>query len=99
MALTASRLAPASPVQDQHDDLVQRAKALLPELQKNAPEAERIRKMPPASVEAVRKAGLFKVLQPRRIGGLQQSLRTHIDTIVAVAQGCGSTGWCMGVIQ
>ena len=99
MALSANRLTPAAAALDQHDELVARAKALMPELQKNAPEAERLRKMPPASFEAVRKAGLFKVLQPRRVNGLQQALRTHVDTIATIAQACGSTGWCMGVIQ
>jgi 3-hydroxy-9,10-secoandrosta-1,3,5(10)-triene-9,17-dione monooxygenase len=82
-----------------HDELVARAAALIPQLRERVGEAEQLRKMPPASVEAVRKAGLFRVLQASRYGGHQQSLRTHIDTIAAVAQGCGSTGWCMGVIQ
>ena len=82
-----------------HDDLVARAAALVPQLRERVVEAEQLRKMPPANVEAVRKAGLFRVLQARRYGGHQQSLRTHIDTIATVAQGCGSTAWCMGVIH
>ena len=82
-----------------HDELVARAAALIPQLRERVGEAETLRKMPPSNVEAVRKAGLFRVLQARRYGGHQQSLRTHIDTIATVAQGCGSTAWCMGVIQ
>lgn len=82
-----------------HDELVARATALIPHLRERVPEADRLRKMPPANVDAVRKAGLFKVLQPRRYGGYQMSLRTHIDTIAAVARGCASTAWCMGVIH
>jgi 3-hydroxy-9,10-secoandrosta-1,3,5(10)-triene-9,17-dione monooxygenase len=82
-----------------HDELVARAMALVPQLHERVGEADRLRKLPPANVEAVRKAGLFKVLQARRYGGLQMSLRTHIETIVAVARGCASTAWCMGVIH
>ena len=82
-----------------HDDLVARAAALVPELRGRVPEAEQLRKVPPANVEALRKAGLFRVLQARRYGGHQQSLRTHIDTIATIALGCGSTAWCMGVIH
>lgn len=82
-----------------HDELVARAEALIPELRGRVAEADELRKVPPANIEAIRKAGLFQVLQPRRYGGHQQSLRTHIDTIAAVAQGCGSTAWCMGVIH
>jgi 3-hydroxy-9,10-secoandrosta-1,3,5(10)-triene-9,17-dione monooxygenase len=82
-----------------HKDLVSRAAALIPQLRERVVEAEDIRKLPPASVEAVRKAGLFRVLQAARYGGYQQSLRTHIDTIALVAEGCSSTAWCMGVIH
>jgi 3-hydroxy-9,10-secoandrosta-1,3,5(10)-triene-9,17-dione monooxygenase len=82
-----------------HDELVARAVALAPQLRERVVEADQGRKVPPANIEAVRKAGLFRVLQARRYGGHQQSLRTHIDTIAAIAQGCGSTAWCMGVIH
>jgi 3-hydroxy-9,10-secoandrosta-1,3,5(10)-triene-9,17-dione monooxygenase len=82
-----------------HDELVARATALVPELRARVAEADALRKVPPANIEALRNAGLFRVLQARRYGGHQQSLRTHIDTIAAVAQGCGATAWCMGVIH
>jgi 3-hydroxy-9,10-secoandrosta-1,3,5(10)-triene-9,17-dione monooxygenase len=39
------------------------------------------------------------VLQPRRCGGFEMSLHTHIDTVAEIARGCGSTAWCMGVIH
>jgi 3-hydroxy-9,10-secoandrosta-1,3,5(10)-triene-9,17-dione monooxygenase len=87
------------PEQLSHDELVARAAALAPQLRERVLEAEQTRKVPPANIEAVRKAGLFRVLQARCYGGHQQSLRTHIDTIAAVGQGCGSTAWCMGVIH
>jgi 3-hydroxy-9,10-secoandrosta-1,3,5(10)-triene-9,17-dione monooxygenase len=82
-----------------HDELVARAEALVPELRARVAEADALRKVPPANIEALRKAGLFRVLQARRYGGHQQSLRTHIDTVAAVAHGCGATAWCMGVIH
>ncbi len=99
MPIAANPRSDASQSGDLHDDLVQRAEALVPRLRELAPETEHLRKMSPASVDAVRKAGLFKVLQPSRIGGHQQSLRTHIDTIAVVGRACGSTAWCMGVMQ
>ena len=99
MNVPIARQASKSHDEDRHDELVRRAEALIPQLREHAAEAEKIRKMPPASVDAVRKAGLFKVLQPRRIGGLEQSLRTHIDTIATVSSACSATGWCMGVMH
>lgn len=79
--------------------MVARAAELVPALRARAGEAEQLRRLPDASVAAMKRADLFKVLQPRRYGGLQMSLRSHIDTVAAVARGCGSSAWCMGVIH
>jgi 3-hydroxy-9,10-secoandrosta-1,3,5(10)-triene-9,17-dione monooxygenase len=80
-------------------EMVARAAELIGKLGKQAGEAERLRRLPDASVAALREAGLFKVLQPRRFGGYQLSLHAHVDTVATIARGCGSTAWCMGVIH
>ncbi len=82
-----------------HHEMVARATRLVPALQERAPEAEKLRRLPEANIAALKQAGLLKVLQPRRYGGLQMSLHTHIDTVAEVARGCGSTAWCMGVMH
>jgi 3-hydroxy-9,10-secoandrosta-1,3,5(10)-triene-9,17-dione monooxygenase len=82
-----------------HAQLVARAASLVPTLRARAAEAEQFRRLPDANVAELRAAGLFKVLQPRRCGGFEMSLHTHIDTVAEVARGCGSTAWCMGVIH
>jgi 3-hydroxy-9,10-secoandrosta-1,3,5(10)-triene-9,17-dione monooxygenase len=81
------------------EELVARARALAPSLRERAGESERLRKMPPASVAAIKAAGLFKVLQARRYGGYQMSLRTLLDVGAEIARGCSSTAWCAGVIH
>ena len=82
-----------------HAQLVARAASLVPTLRARAAEAEQLRRLPDANVAELRAAGLFKVLQPRRCGGFEMSLHTHIDTVAEIARGCGSTAWCMGVIH
>jgi 3-hydroxy-9,10-secoandrosta-1,3,5(10)-triene-9,17-dione monooxygenase len=82
-----------------HAQLVARATSLVPTLRARAAEAEQLRRLPDANVAELRAAGLFKVLQPRRCGGFEMSLHTHIDTVAEIARGCGSTAWCMGVIH
>jgi len=82
-----------------HNELVASAAELIQSLRARAAEAEQLRRMPDANVAALQKAGLLKVLQSRRYGGYELSLHTHIDTVAAIARGCGSTAWCMGVIQ
>src|SRR5215469_12846318 len=81
------------------EEIVARATGLIPTLRARAEEAERLRRLPSENVAALRAAGLFKILQPRRYGGYQLSLHTHVDAVAAVARGCGSTAWCMGVIH
>src|SRR6516164_8001507 len=82
-----------------HAQLVARAASLVPTLRARAAEAEQLRRLPDANVAELGAAGLLKVLQPRRGGGFEMSLHTHIDTVAEIAHGCGSTAWCMGVIH
>ena len=71
----------------------------MPQLFEQAAEADALRRVPDANVAALRQAGMFRVLQSRRFGGHQASLRSHIDIVAKIARGCASTGWCLGVIH
>jgi 3-hydroxy-9,10-secoandrosta-1,3,5(10)-triene-9,17-dione monooxygenase len=82
-----------------HATLVARAGALVPDLLERAGETEKLRKVPPENIAALKTAGLLKVLQARRYGGHQASLRTHVDVVAGLARGCASTAWCVGVIH
>ena len=79
--------------------LVARATQLVPVLRERAYEAEGIRRVPESNVQALKAAGLFKTIQARRYGGYQMDLHTHLDVVSEIARGCGSTGWCLGVMQ
>jgi 3-hydroxy-9,10-secoandrosta-1,3,5(10)-triene-9,17-dione monooxygenase len=80
-------------------DLVAAATALIPELRERAAAAEQLRRVPPENIAALRRARLFKVLQPRAFGGHQASLHDHIDVVAALAKGCASTAWVAGVVH
>lgn len=80
-------------------EILDRAAALIPELGQRAAEAEQLRRLPDANVAALKRAGLFKILQARRYGGLQASLHMHVDAVATIARGCGATAWCMGVVH
>ncbi len=81
------------------DEIVGRARALAPALRERARAAEELRRLPGENVADLRKAGLLKVLQPRRFGGYQMDVHTHLDVVAEIARGCGSTGWCLGVMH
>jgi len=80
-------------------EIIERAHALIPELGQRAAEAETLRRLPDANVAALKRAGMLKVLQARRYSGYQLSLHAHVDAVAAIARGCGSTAWCMGVVH
>ena len=77
--------------------LVARAKALRPVLEKNAPQTEQGRRVPDESIAALSTAGLFRTMVPKRYGGFEGSIRTHLDVTAAVAEGCGSTAWVVAL--
>ena len=73
------------------------AKRIAPRLKVLAPEAEQSRRLTREGIDLVRDHGLFKTLQPERSGGHQLTLRTHLDVVSALSEGCVSTGWVVGV--
>jgi 3-hydroxy-9,10-secoandrosta-1,3,5(10)-triene-9,17-dione monooxygenase len=80
-------------------DLVERAKALRPLLQKNAAKTEEERRVPEESIQAIAEAGLFRITVPRRYGGYEVSMRTKLEVSAALAEGCGSTAWAVTLIN
>ena len=73
--------------------LVERANALRPLLESNAVQTEKDRRVVEENISAIREAGIFRMMVPRRFGGLEADLRTKLEVSAAVAKGCGSTGW------
>jgi alkylation response protein AidB-like acyl-CoA dehydrogenase len=78
-------------------ELLARARDLEPTLRKRAAEAEQLRRIPPESIDDLRKAGLFRTLQPAVLGGYELPLDEAVLITATVAEGCGSTGWVQGV--
>ncbi len=73
-------------------------RALLPGLRARAAEAERRRQVPEENVAALREAGLFRTVQPRAFGGLQQEFDVLAALVMEVAGACPSTGWACGLL-
>lgn len=73
--------------------LVRRTEDLLPLLRANAAEAERLRRLPAANVEALQGIGATRLTMPARFGGLQANLPTQFEVIRTIARGCGSSSW------
>ena len=80
-------------------ELVERAKALRPLLQKNAAKTEEDRRVAEENIQAIADAGLFRTMVPRRYGGYEVNFRTNLEVSAAIAEGCGSTAWVVTLIN
>lgn len=81
------------------DEAVARTRELIPELRQRAAQTVLDRRVPQENIDAMRRAGSLKTIQATRNGGYALGIRTHLDVLSALGQGCGSTAWVAGVVQ
>lgn len=72
---------------------IQAARSVAPTLAGRAAEAERNRTLPSEVVEELRAAGLFRLLLPNRLGGLELDPVTVVEVIEELSRADGSAGW------
>jgi 3-hydroxy-9,10-secoandrosta-1,3,5(10)-triene-9,17-dione monooxygenase len=72
---------------------LERAAALVPALGERARNTEALRRIPDETIADLRASGLFRVLQPRRVGGAELPYEALVRVTAILARGCGSTAW------
>lgn len=80
------------------EELVARARALIPLLRERARADEVARKVNPDTVRRMNEAGLFRVLQSKKWGGYELGPRTFAEVQIALAEGDMSVAWIYGVL-
>ncbi|MDB4967065.1 MAG: hypothetical protein JWN44_2754 [Myxococcales bacterium] len=80
------------------EEVLARARALVPTLRERAAEADRLRRLPDETVADLKRAGLFRLLQPSRWGGAEVDPGVFFEAQIAVASACASTAWVLGVV-
>ena len=80
------------------EQLLERARAMIPTLKERARRCVSERDVPAESIAEMQAAGFFKILQPRRWGGYEMHPNAFYDVQKALAEGCMSTGWMYGVV-
>jgi 3-hydroxy-9,10-secoandrosta-1,3,5(10)-triene-9,17-dione monooxygenase len=76
-------------------ELKARAEALIPVLRERAARAEELRRLPDETIADLHRTGLFRVLQPKRVGGSELPFRSLVELVAIIARGDGSTGWVL----
>src|SRR5215469_11279046 len=80
------------------EELLQRARDLVPAIAESAAEGERERCVSPRIVEALKEAGLFRAIQPKRWGGRELQPTAVYDAEMAIGTADMSTAWIVGVL-
>ncbi len=79
-------------------DMIARAKEMAPQFVERRRETLDLRRIPDQSIEELTAAGMFKIMQPRRLGGFELPFGTHTSVSAELAKACGATGWVVCVI-
>ena len=75
--------------------LLASAEALVPGLRDRAAKTEELRRLPDETIAELHRTGLFRILQPRRVGGSELPFRAIVELVAVIARGCGSTAWVL----
>ena len=74
--------------------VVEAARGVAEVVEAHAGEAEQIRRLPGATVDALTAAGLMRMCVPEAYGGPEVDPVTLVDAIAEVSRADGSAGWC-----
>ncbi len=79
-------------------ELIAAARDLVPYLRAQAAQCEIDRRVSDATIAKLHAAGLFKLVKPKRYGGYELGWDVFSEAVIAIASGCGSTGWVYSVV-
>jgi 3-hydroxy-9,10-secoandrosta-1,3,5(10)-triene-9,17-dione monooxygenase len=73
--------------------MIARAKALIPNLRDRASRTEELRRLPPETERDLHDTGLFRIVQPKRVGGSEFDYVALVDCADAIGQADASVAW------
>src|ERR1700756_3149644 len=75
-----------------------RARELAPLLAERAPAAAAARQLPPETIAEYHAAGILRILQPKRFGGMQGRFSLFSRIVEELTYGCASAAWVYAVL-
>ena len=73
--------------------MIGRARALIPRLRDRAARTEELRRLPPETERDLHDTGLFRIVQPKRVGGAEFDYVALVDCADALGQADASVAW------
>ena len=94
----ASRSGDDTALPDDERAVLDRARRLIRRLSERASAAAAARKLPPETIAEYRGAGILRILQPRRFGGMQGRFSLFSRIVEELTWGCASSAWVYAVL-
>ena len=82
------------PPRPEFTEILDRVRKLRPEIAARALASEKAKRVPAETMEALRDADVFRVMQPKRFGGYEYGPAELAQIGFELGRACGSTGWC-----
>lgn len=79
-------------------ELIERARRLVPALRERAPHAEELRRLPDTTQQDLIHSGLYRIYLPRAYGGYELDYQLQVDIAAELGRGCGSTAWVWSIV-
>ncbi|AVW92153.1 p-hydroxyphenylacetate 3-hydroxylase oxygenase component [Celeribacter baekdonensis] len=83
---------------DDTTQIIDRVRAILPQIAANAQKAEDDRMVPAENIALLKGTGLHRAFQPKAYGGLEMPLPEFENAIALIATACGSTAWAFSLL-
>ncbi|HYP36494.1 MAG TPA: acyl-CoA dehydrogenase family protein [Stellaceae bacterium] len=83
---------------DEERMMLERARALIPRVAERASAAAAARQLPAETIDEYRAAGILRILQPRRFGGMQGRFSLFSRIVEELTYGCASSAWVYAVL-
>src|ERR1700693_3931987 len=87
-----------SSLPDDERAMLERARALIPRLAERAPQAAAARQVPAETIAEYRDAGILRILQPRRFGGMEGRFSLFSRIVEELTYGCASSAWVYAML-
>jgi resorcinol 4-hydroxylase (FADH2) len=84
------RVAPPTP-----EELIARARDMVPEIRALAEESERNRTISPEIIAKIRDAELLRITRPKEFGGFEYDPVVALEIALVISAACASTGWAV----
>jgi alkylation response protein AidB-like acyl-CoA dehydrogenase len=81
------------------ESVIERTRALLPQLRERAQATEQARRVPRETFDALAAAGVFRMTAPKKYGGDEASFQAQCDVLAEIATACPSSSWVATILS